>query len=78
MAKAIKAPCILLKPIITDQYHWSLLNEYLAAEKARLVTRLLNCSEDELRAIQGEIKALDKISGLKLQLITEEESRKSG
>lgn len=64
-----------LKPLIVDQYHWSLLTDYLAVEKDRLVTLLLNCKENELKATQGEIKALDKILNMKSMLITEENSR---
>ena len=73
-----KSPSKLLKPLIVDPLHWKLLEEYLAVEKDRLVTRLINCTEEELKLIQGEIKALDKLINLKVQLKAEEKSHKQG
>ena len=69
-----KSPSQLLKPIIVDKEHWKLMDEYLAVEKHRLVTRLTNCSEQELKEIQGELNAIQKLIDMPLQLKTDETS----
>lgn len=65
-----------LKSLIGDPLHWGLLMEYVAVEKSRLVTQLLSCEEENLKKLQGELKALDKLSSLSLTLKSEEASRK--
>ena len=55
----------LMAPLIKGN-HWHLIEEYVADEKGRLVTQLLNCNElSELKKLQGEVIALDKLLNLK-------------
>jgi len=48
--------------------------EYVAVEKERLVNQLLKCTEEQLKLIQGELLALDKLSALSVSLKSEEAS----
>lgn len=64
---AQKSPARKMAPLIRSD-HWNLLMEYVAGEKSRLVTQLLNCNEQDLKALQGEHKALEKLEKLKDQL----------
>lgn len=63
-------PCQLLKPLLVNE-HWDLMEKYLAGEKTRLVIRLCNCNEIELKDLQGQIKMIDKILGIKQTLRAE-------
>jgi hypothetical protein len=71
----VKLATQLLKPLLLNP-HWSLMEEYLAVEKSRLVTQLCNCNETQLKDLQGQIKALASISRLKEQLRTEMGSKR--
>lgn len=62
--------------LIKDPLHWDLLMGYVAVEKERLVSHLLSCSEEELKSIQGELKALNKLEGLAANLKVEETSKR--
>ena len=64
----------LLAPLIKGP-SWHLMEEYLSAEKERIVLILLNCNESEVGKLQGLYKSLDTISKLSFQLKTEERSR---
>lgn len=66
-----------LKPLLTDRYLWKLLEDYVTDETSRLVTKLLNCRESELKHLQGQVQALDTLVRLRSQLITDEQSRRS-
>lgn len=65
-----------LKPLVNDRHAWGLLTDYLAVEKDRLVTLLINCDEKEMRMIQGSIKAIQRIINIPDNLKTEENTRK--
>jgi hypothetical protein len=53
------------------------MEEYLAGEKSRLVTRLCNCNDlSELKELQGHLKMIEKLLYLKQQLKTEQGSRR--
>jgi len=68
-----KSPAKALAPLLKGPL-WYLMEEYLSAEKERLVLILLNCNESELKKTQGAISTLDNISKLHSQLKTEERS----
>jgi hypothetical protein len=51
------------------------MEEYLAGEKTRLVIRLCNCNETELKDLQGQIKMIDKVLNLKQTLRAEGSKR---
>jgi hypothetical protein len=71
-----QTPCQLLKPLLVNE-HWILMEEYLAGEKSRLVTRLCNCNDlSELKELQGHLKMIEKLLYLKQQLKTEQGSRR--
>ena len=76
MNKANLSQPWLLRSLITDPIHWDLLMGYVAVEKDRLVIQLLSCTEGELKGIQGQLKALNKLEGLHANLKTEEATRK--
>jgi len=66
-----KTPAQRLKPIITHQMHWELIDSYLAGEKACLVKRLLQCTPEELPKLQGQIMALTKLQEMPQTLKSE-------
>ena len=65
-----------LASLIKDPFHWDLLMTYVAVEKDRLVSQLLQCTTQDLQALQGEMKALSKLEGLKANLSVEEKHRR--
>lgn len=70
-----KTACQQLRPLILSD-NWKLMEDYLAGEKAHLVSRLCNCNETELKDLQGQIKTLDKFLKMKENLKTEMGSRR--
>lgn len=64
-----------MKSLLVDKHHWELLSNYLADEKNRLVKLIIRCSNEELKELQGQIKALENIENLKHQLKQEEGNR---
>lgn len=68
-------PCKLLKPLLVNE-HWDLMEQYLAGEKSRLVTRLCSCNESDLKDLQGQVKMIDKILSVKTKLKTEQGSHR--
>ncbi len=69
-----RTPSQKLKPLVVHREHWNLLSEYLAVEKDRLVTLLINCDEKDLKDIQGAIKALTRILDIPDNLKSEEKT----
>ena len=67
---------MLLSSLIKDPTHWGILMEYVAVEKDHLVNQLLKCTEGQLKSIQGELKALEKLSALSITLKSEEASKR--
>lgn len=63
-----------LRPLITNPA-WEKMEAYLAAERNRLVSQLCRCTADELRDLQGQVKALDRLLALKQNLLAEEGRR---
>lgn len=60
-----------LKPILAHHMHWELIDEYLAGEIDTLVKRLVQCTEEDLKDLQGQIKALQKLKNMPLTLKSE-------
>ena len=70
------APTQLLKPLLMNE-HWGLMEQYLAGEKTRLVTQLCSCNDiNEVKSLQGQIKALEQILKLKEQSRIEQGSKR--
>lgn len=59
-----------LKPLLLST-HWDLMEDYLADQKDRLVSQLCNCNETDLKHIQGQLKTIDKMLGLKSNMKAE-------
>lgn len=64
-----------LKPLVINKESWDVLEEYLAGEKARLVTNLINCDEQDLKFIQGQVKLIDQLLNIPANLKAEEKHR---
>lgn len=60
-----------LKPVISHEMHWELIDNYLAGEIDRHVKLLLQCTPEQLRKIQGAIEALEKLREMPRTLRTE-------
>ena len=75
MAKSNTTQSQQMKMLIGNPTYWGLLTDYMAVEKDRLVIHLLSCEENDLKSIQGQLKALNKLEGLSAQLKTEESAR---
>lgn len=61
-------PAHKLSPLITHE-HWELLLEYVADEKLRLVTQLLNCNDMlKVKELQGQHKALCNLENQRASL----------
>jgi hypothetical protein len=65
-----KTPTQHLRPLILNE-HWQLLEDYLAVEKARLVIKLCNCNETQLKDLQGQIKTLESLLKMRENLQAE-------
>ncbi len=70
-----QTPSQLLKPLLLNE-HWITFEEYLAGERTRLVIQLCNCNENQLKELQGQIRALDNILKLKQSLKTEQGNKR--
>lgn len=66
-----KTPAQSLKGLLTNP-QWTKMEEYLAEERNRLVIQLCKCGTEDLKDLQGQIKALDRLLALRLNLIAEE------
>lgn len=64
-----------LRPLLLQE-NWKLFEDYLADEKSRLVIQLCNCTENDLKSLQGQLKVLDRFLGLKETFKTEMGSRR--
>jgi len=71
-----KSQASRMKPLITNPSNWEIISSYVAVEKEALVTRLQTCSEMDLKKIQGELAALNKLSGLPSQLKLEQRAKR--
>lgn len=71
-----KSQASKMKPLITNPSNWEIISSYVAVEKEALVTRLQTCSEMDLKKIQGELAALNKLSGLPSQLKLEQRAKR--
>ena len=56
-----KTQCSKLAPLLTNKELWTVLKEYLAEERDSLVSRLMNCSKEDLPKIQGELQGVNKL-----------------
>lgn len=65
-----------MRSLINNTSHWDLITQYLAVEIDRLVTKLQQCDERDLKKIQGELAALRKIELLPSQLKTERNTKR--
>ena len=58
---AYKTQCSKLAPLLNNKELWSLLQEYLAVERESLVSKLMNCTTEDLPKIQGELQGINKL-----------------
>jgi hypothetical protein len=65
-----------MKPLITDRQQWEVLETFLAAKRERLVSKIINCSTEDLKHLQGQIFLLDEILKLPHQLKQEEGTKR--
>jgi len=56
-----KSQCRKLTVLLGNKEAWTVLQEYLSEEKESLVTRLMNCTTEDLPFIQGELRGINKL-----------------
>lgn len=66
-----KTPAQQLKGVVSNP-NWKNMEDYLAAERDRLVSQLCKCSLEDLKDLQGQVKVIDRLLALRKNILAEE------